>query len=573
MPGCGPPGQRRRPGLYNRAGASGAAPPPMYRRERSHENATEAPPAGEATACGRPCPPFYITGGPVSPGSPSYVARTVDDELFRALSAGEYCHILEAPQTGKTSLMLRTARRLRDERRAAVAVLDLGRAGQNVSPEQWYAGLLVSLGEQVGLEGELDTHWKSYQRFGPLRRFLSALRQVALPRAPGGLFVFVDGVEAVCSLPFSADEFFAGIRECHDRRAEDPEYDRLAFCLLGVAAPARLVPDPRLSPFAVGRRVALADFTGDEAAPLAAGFGAPAGAGERLLRRVLHWTGGQPCLTQRLCRTASEAVTQAPAAARPAPALVDRACTGLFLSGPGREGDDHLAAVRGRLLSDPAHHAEDVLELYAQVRAGRPVPDDESDPHCAILRLSGVARADPRTGDLVVRNRIYARVFDRGWARSVLPAAELRRQWLATQRTAARVTAVIAASVALLTAVLYSTWQARERARAAALAEHARRIDAEERAVEAESQFERAAADAAALRARLPSYARHFEPALPPGDVAARARVARAFATAGDWENAATAYSAVLRLRPGDADARRGLAEALRHRRRPVETP
>jgi len=43
----------------------------------------------------------------------------------------------------------------------------------------------------------------------------------------------VDEIDAVRSLPFSTDEFFAAIRECYNRRTTDPAYERLTFCRLG----------------------------------------------------------------------------------------------------------------------------------------------------------------------------------------------------------------------------------------------------------------------------------------------------------------------------------------------------
>src|SRR5205085_11161453 len=118
--------------------------------------------------------------------------------------------------------------------------------------------------------------------------------------------------------------------ECYNRRAEDPEFARVTFCLLGVASPSDLIQDTRTTPFNIGRRIELTDFTEAEAAPLAAGL-LPAvhheereeheeheAANEdregradpvssaprrwsRLLQRVLYWTGGHPYLTQRLC--------------------------------------------------------------------------------------------------------------------------------------------------------------------------------------------------------------------------------------------------------------------------------
>ena len=95
---------------------------------------------------------------------------------------------------------------------------------------------------------------------------------MVLKGRPGKLVIFIDEIDAVRSLPFSADEFFAGIRECYNRRTEDPDFHRLAFCLLGVATPADLIRDSRTTPFNIGKRIELTDFTEAEAAPLAVGF-------------------------------------------------------------------------------------------------------------------------------------------------------------------------------------------------------------------------------------------------------------------------------------------------------------
>src|SRR4029079_4234443 len=93
-------------------------------------------------------------------------------------------------------------------------------------------------------------------------------------RAPGTgrLVLFIDEIDTVRSLPFSTDEFFAAIRECYNRRVEEPAFERLTFCLLGVATPSDLIRDVRMTPFNIGRRIELNDFTEAEAAPLGCGL-------------------------------------------------------------------------------------------------------------------------------------------------------------------------------------------------------------------------------------------------------------------------------------------------------------
>src|SRR5439155_7630452 len=123
-------------------------------------------------------------------------------------------------------------------------------------------------GHQLGLEEELEKFWLDHSRLGPLQRFMAAIREVVLEWRPGKVVIFVDEIDVVRSLPFSTDEFFAAIRECYNRRTEDPEYKRLTFCLLGVATPCDLIQDTRTTPFNIGQRIELTDFTSAEAAPL-----------------------------------------------------------------------------------------------------------------------------------------------------------------------------------------------------------------------------------------------------------------------------------------------------------------
>src|SRR5438067_11258528 len=122
---------------------------------------------------------FYITGGSLRADTPSYVERSADRELFEALSAGQFCYVLTARQMGKSSLMVRTAARLREAGIRTVG-LDLTAFGQNVGPEQWYYSLLGRMGERLGLEEELEAFWFAHPQLGPLRRFMAALEQVVL---------------------------------------------------------------------------------------------------------------------------------------------------------------------------------------------------------------------------------------------------------------------------------------------------------------------------------------------------------------------------------------------------------
>ena len=411
--------------------------------------------------------PFFIPGGTLPGDAPSYVTRQADHNLLEGLRGGQFCYVLTSRQMGKSSLMVRTANRLREES-VAVAVLDLTALGQNLSVEQWYFGLLEQLGRHLRLEDELDDYWQAHRGLGPMQRWMAAIRDVALSSRSQQIVVFVDEIDIVRSLPFSTDEFFGAIRECYNRRAQEPQYEKLTFCLLGVATPNDLIKNTLMTPFNIGRRIELTDFTSEEAAPLSAGISMTERDGQALLNqslywtggnpllnRVLYWTGGHPYLTQRLCKLVAEDT------AAVWDEDVDRLCANLFLAHKAMESDTNLQFVRNRLLQSEVDLTA-LLDLYARARQGGRVADDETNPLTSILKLSGIVRVE--RGELKVRNRIYAQVFNREWVRAHIPGAELRRQRAAYRQGLMRAGAVASAVVGVMGCLTLWAVQAQQQA-------------------------------------------------------------------------------------------------------------
>src|SRR5947207_13661710 len=94
--------------------------------------------------------PFFLAGGALSVDAPSYIARQADENLFASLRRGEFCYVLVSRQMGKSSLMVRTAARLRQEGVTAI-VLDLNAFGHDLDREQWYYSLMMQIARRLNI--------------------------------------------------------------------------------------------------------------------------------------------------------------------------------------------------------------------------------------------------------------------------------------------------------------------------------------------------------------------------------------------------------------------------------------
>ncbi len=365
---------------------------------------------------------FYTVGGTMRPDSLSYIVRKADKELYEHASAGDFCYVLTSRQMGKSSLMVRTAKSLQQQG-VHTAILDLTQIGaENAaygSADAWYYGIAYRILRSFGIRVHLSAWWQERQQLPAVQRLTECLSDLVLTHTAERLAVFVDEVDTTMVLPFT-DDFFAAIRACYNARATTPAYQRLSFVLLGVASPPQLVKDTRRTPFNIGYRIDLMDFTFDEAWPLAQGLVSDRGVRETILRRILYWTRGHPYLTQKLCYAAMEAQVEADAEG-----AVDRLVEQLFFAPAAQREEYNLAYVRDYLTQNQEHKRA-LLQRYRRAHQGKKVVDRPHSRVVTALKLSGVMVAQENQ-TLRVRNRIYERVFTAEWAKASMPRDWNRR--------------------------------------------------------------------------------------------------------------------------------------------------
>jgi DNA-binding winged helix-turn-helix (wHTH) protein len=238
-------------------------------------------------------------GGALPLQSHLYISRPTDEEFFKAIARQDSIVLVKgARQVGKTSLLARGLQKARDHN-AIVMLVDFQQFSASAfdTADKLLLAMAESIAYQLELTPEPHQVWKSF--LSPSTNFQRYLRLQVFAKNKSPLVWGLDEVDRLFSFTY-ASEIFGLFRSWHNLRALDPQgpWHRLTLAIAYATEAHLFITDLNQSPFNVGTRLALEDFTLQQVTDLNQRYKEPL-RGQAEVARFHQLLGGHPYLTQR----------------------------------------------------------------------------------------------------------------------------------------------------------------------------------------------------------------------------------------------------------------------------------
>lgn len=316
-----------------------------------------------------------MVSGAIPLNSKFYVTRTVDEQFMEALQRRHSIVLLKGPrQVGKTSLLARGIQRAR-EAGIQVVLTDCQKlpAAQMRNLEDFLLMVSTLLAKQLKLPMSPKSVWDSDCM--PTLNFETYFMEHILTSTKQPVLWAIDEADYLFNHPFSS-EVFSLLRSWHNERALNPitPCHRLTIAIAYATESYLFIKDQNQSPFNVGTKLVLADFTLEQLADLNGRYGTPLRTPAEL-QEFFNLVGGHPYLVRAgLNDLVSRSLSVSQLRQQ---ATLDEGVYG-----------DHLRRIVMLLHRDPQ-----LSEIIRNLFRGKPCPDYDSFYR---LRSAGILRGESK---------------------------------------------------------------------------------------------------------------------------------------------------------------------------------
>jgi AAA domain-containing protein/TIR domain-containing protein len=243
-------------------------------------------------------PRIIMETGTIRLDSPFYVRRREDEVAERCLAQPGSTIVVKGPrQSGKSSLLARLHALSKQAGRHSV-YLDFQTFDepQLASLGTVFQTLARRIARTLKTPLQPADVWDS-DLLGEKGSFAEFLARAVLDGSSSAAVLILDEVDRLFDRPYRGD-FFAAVRGWHNNRATEEAWDNLHLILGHATDPALWIENLNESPFNVGDRLRLGDFTRDQVAGLSARHGSPLCSPEEV-DGLMELVGGHPYLIRQ----------------------------------------------------------------------------------------------------------------------------------------------------------------------------------------------------------------------------------------------------------------------------------
>lgn len=312
-----------------------------------------------------------ITGPkPLPPIDSIHIERKTDNtlkNLFRTNHHEGITITIRAPRrTGKTTLLVQAIRYARQQGMKDIFI-DLREFDeQSLRPYDFFLRALAEkIVDEQGLGRDIvEEIW--HKPFVATSRKLTMLMELnILPSMEKPIIVALDEVDRLLDLShrygdlYYYDDFFALLRAWHNKRKIDIMWRKFNLVMVISTEPNALIRDLSRSPFNVGEKITLKDFTKDEVYQLNHQFNSPLRTEEEI-DDMMELLGGHPYLTKEALKNLNR----------------DKSKTWADLRRDATDYQDSPFASHLRYLHSYLADQTDLGDAFKQFIAGESQPDD-----------------------------------------------------------------------------------------------------------------------------------------------------------------------------------------------------
>jgi len=235
-----------------------------------------------------------------------YIERSADLQIQRIISEmARPGYVLVARQMGKTNLLLHTKDVMQSDKNIFVYA-DFSTMASYSEQECLNSLIDTAIESKFDLLSDAEEEIASLRKresYNASKMFYRELRIIL--KYVDKLVFILDEIDALTRTEYS-DRIFSLIRGHYYANTNYPELKRATYILSGVIEPKDIIKDPNISPFNIGEKIYMNDFTYDEFLHIIEHSEYLSSRSYDIINRLYYWTKGQPRMSWDLCSSAEE---------------------------------------------------------------------------------------------------------------------------------------------------------------------------------------------------------------------------------------------------------------------------